>query len=81
VLRGAALEIVGERWSLLIVRDAFFGVRRFSDFAGHLDIPRAVLTERLGHLVREFCGANPARGGGRVRALGRGSTCGPSSGR
>jgi DNA-binding HxlR family transcriptional regulator len=48
-----ALEIVGERWSLLIVRDAFFGVRRFSDFAGHLDIPRAVLTERLGHLVRE----------------------------
>jgi len=28
-----ALEIVGERWSLLIVRDAFLGVRRFGDFA------------------------------------------------
>jgi DNA-binding HxlR family transcriptional regulator len=42
-----ALEVVGERWTLLIVRDAFFGVRRFSDFAAHLDIPRAVLTQRL----------------------------------
>ncbi|MCF7550605.1 MULTISPECIES: helix-turn-helix domain-containing protein [Pseudonocardia] len=48
-----ALEIVGERWTLLIVRDAFFGVRRFSDFSRHLDVPRAVLTERLGLLVAE----------------------------
>jgi DNA-binding HxlR family transcriptional regulator len=48
-----ALEIVGERWSLLIVRDAFFGVRRFSDFSAHLRIPRAVLTERLDFLVTE----------------------------
>jgi DNA-binding HxlR family transcriptional regulator len=46
-----ALEVVGERWTLLIVRDAFFGVRRFSDFAAHLDIPRAVLTQRLAALV------------------------------
>jgi DNA-binding HxlR family transcriptional regulator len=46
-----SLEIVGERWTLLIVRDAFYGVRRFTDFARHLDIPRAVLTERLGSLV------------------------------
>jgi DNA-binding HxlR family transcriptional regulator len=46
-----ALEIVGERWTLLIVRDAFYGVRRFSDFRDHLDIPRAVLTERLNLLV------------------------------
>jgi len=42
-----SLEIVGERWTLLIVRDAFYGVRRFGDFADHLGIPRAVLTERL----------------------------------
>jgi len=48
-----ALEIVGERWTLLIVRDAFFGIRRFSDFSRHLDIPRAVLTERLAFLVDE----------------------------
>ncbi|MEU8799993.1 helix-turn-helix domain-containing protein [Spirillospora sp. NPDC048819] len=42
-----ALEVVGERWTLLIVRDAFYGVRRFSDFLVHLDIPRAVLSARL----------------------------------
>jgi DNA-binding HxlR family transcriptional regulator len=46
-----ALEVVGERWTLLIVRDAFYGVRRFSDFQAHLDIPKAVLSERLGWLV------------------------------
>jgi DNA-binding HxlR family transcriptional regulator len=46
-----ALEVIGERWTLLIVRDAMFGVRRFSDFQAHLDIPRAVLTERLNSLV------------------------------
>jgi DNA-binding HxlR family transcriptional regulator len=46
-----ALEVVGERWTLLIVRDAFYGVRRFSDFAEHLDIPRAVLADRLRGLV------------------------------
>ncbi|OLF16387.1 winged helix-turn-helix transcriptional regulator [Actinophytocola xanthii] len=48
-----ALEIVGERWTLLIVRDAFLGLRRFGDFVTQLGIPRAVLTERLRHLVRE----------------------------
>jgi DNA-binding HxlR family transcriptional regulator len=46
-----ALEVVGERWTLLIVRDAFFGVRRFGDFAAHLAIPRAVLTHRLAALA------------------------------
>ncbi|MGK5554800.1 winged helix-turn-helix transcriptional regulator [Actinomadura kijaniata] len=46
-----ALEVVGERWTLLIIRDAFYGVRRFSHFQAHLDIPRAVLAARLGALV------------------------------
>jgi DNA-binding HxlR family transcriptional regulator len=46
-----ALEIVGERWTLLILRDSFFGVRRFGDFAAHLNIPRAVLSDRLGSLT------------------------------
>ncbi|MEV5575377.1 helix-turn-helix domain-containing protein [Spirillospora sp. NPDC052269] len=46
-----ALEVVGERWTLLIIRDAFYGVRRFSDFHVHLDIPRAVLSARLSTLV------------------------------
>jgi DNA-binding HxlR family transcriptional regulator len=45
------LEVIGERWTLLIVRDAFFGVRRFGDFAAHLGIPRAVLAERLKSLT------------------------------
>src|SRR3954451_14459247 len=46
-----ALEAIGERWTLLIVRDAFYGVRRFSDFQGHLDVPKAVLSDRLSGLV------------------------------
>jgi len=46
------LEIVGERWTLLIVRDAFYGVQRFADFAAHLRIPRAILSERLALLVQ-----------------------------
>ena len=46
-----ALEVVGERWTLLIVRDAFYGVRRFNDFQVHLDIPKAVLSDRLSGLV------------------------------
>ncbi|MEV0094851.1 helix-turn-helix domain-containing protein [Streptomyces sp. NPDC050738] len=46
-----SLEIIGERWTLLIVRDAFYGVHRFGDFAAHLDIPRAVLTDRLTALI------------------------------
>ncbi|MYW66038.1 transcriptional regulator [Streptomyces sp. SID8379] len=42
-----ALEIVGERWTLLVVRDALYGVRRYNDFLVHLGIPRAVLAARL----------------------------------
>src|SRR3954447_25595170 len=48
-----ALETVGERWTLLIVRDAFHGVQRFSDFQAHLDIPKAVLSDRLAGLVED----------------------------
>jgi DNA-binding HxlR family transcriptional regulator len=48
-----SLEIVGERWTLLVVRDAFYGVRRFSDFRAHLGIPKAVLSERLSLLIDE----------------------------
>src|SRR6266480_4232173 len=45
------LEVVGDWWSLLIVRDAFLGVRRFDDFQARLGIPRNTLNQRLGHLV------------------------------
>lgn len=46
-----ALEVVGERWTLLILRDCFYGVRHFSDLLAHLDISRGVLAERLDSLV------------------------------
>ncbi|MEU4266677.1 helix-turn-helix domain-containing protein [Streptomyces sp. NPDC026092] len=46
-----SMEVVGERWTLLIVRDAFFGVRRFGEFAAHLRLPRAVLADRLASLT------------------------------
>ncbi|MFI6682610.1 winged helix-turn-helix transcriptional regulator [Streptomyces sp. NPDC050485] len=46
-----ALEIVGERWTLLVVRDALYGVRRYNDFLVHLKIPRAVLAARLQSLT------------------------------
>ena len=45
------LGIVGEQWSLLIMRDAFLGVRRFEDFQHHLRIARNILSDRLGKLV------------------------------
>ena len=48
-----ALEVVGERWTLLIVRDAFLGRRRFDEFQESLGISRNVLAERLGRLVDE----------------------------
>ena len=48
-----ALEIVGERWTLLIIRDAFLGLRRFDQFHESLGIARNVLTDRLNRLVEE----------------------------
>lgn len=47
------LDIIGERWTLLILRDAFFGVRRFARFQEHLGIARNVLASRLSRLVEE----------------------------
>jgi DNA-binding HxlR family transcriptional regulator len=48
-----ALEVVGERWTILILRDAFLGVRRFDDFQRELGIARNVLQTRLRRLVDE----------------------------
>ena len=48
---GQALEAFGDWWSLLIVRDAFFGARRFGDFQKSLGIAKNVLSTRLQHLV------------------------------
>ncbi|TGB08442.1 helix-turn-helix domain-containing protein [Streptomyces sp. MZ04] len=62
-----ALEVVGERWTLLVVRDALYGVRRYNDFLVHLGIPRAVLASRLqtlvaaGVLEKRPCAQAPSR--------------------
>jgi len=48
---GRALDLVGERWSLLILRETFFGVRRYGEFARNLSIPRPTLSARLKTLV------------------------------
>jgi len=45
------LEIVGERWTWLIIRDAFLGLSRFAEFQESLGIARNVLTDRLNRLV------------------------------
>ncbi len=46
-----ALEALGDWWTLLIVRNAFFGMRRFADFEADLGIAKNVLSSRLQHLV------------------------------
>ncbi|MDX3934492.1 helix-turn-helix domain-containing protein [Stenotrophomonas sp.] len=48
---GRALDLVGDRWSLLIVREAFDGVRRFSDFQRRLGMSRSMLSQRLQALL------------------------------
>ncbi len=45
------LDLIGEGWTILILREAFFGSRRFEDFQKHLGIARNILTTRLQKLV------------------------------
>jgi DNA-binding HxlR family transcriptional regulator len=47
------LEVLGDRWTMLVMRDAFLRVRRFEDFQRELGIARNVLTDRLNRLVEE----------------------------
>jgi DNA-binding HxlR family transcriptional regulator len=48
-----SLELLGERWTLLVIREAFLGTRRFEGFLERLDIARNVLSARLARLVEE----------------------------
>jgi DNA-binding HxlR family transcriptional regulator len=48
---GRALEVIGERWTLLILRETMFGVRRYGELARNLSVPRPTLTTRLNKLV------------------------------
>ena len=47
----ATVNLVGDRWTFLILREAFFGVRRFVDFQSNLGIARNLLSDRLTNLV------------------------------
>jgi DNA-binding HxlR family transcriptional regulator len=46
-----AFGLIGDRWTLVILRSALYGVRRFDDFQVELEIPRSVLSSRLAGLV------------------------------
>ena len=48
-----SLDLVGDRWSMLIVRDAFDGISRFSDFQRNLGVAKNILSDRLSALVGE----------------------------
>ena len=47
------LKVIGDRWSFMVIREAFFGVRRFDDLQNKLGIAPNILTDRLDRLVAE----------------------------
>lgn len=67
---GRAMAILGERWTVVVLRELFNGVRRFDDIQRHSGIPRQVLSDRLAMLVEtDVVRREPYRpeGGGRTR--------------
>jgi DNA-binding HxlR family transcriptional regulator len=50
---GAALSVVGEKWTFLVLREAFNGIRRFDDMQRRTGAPRQLLSSRLARLVSE----------------------------
>jgi len=46
-----SFELIGDRWTLLILRSALYGICRFDDLQADLDVPRSVLSNRLAALV------------------------------
>nr|WP_063573387.1 helix-turn-helix domain-containing protein [Luteibacter rhizovicinus] len=61
---GRSLDVIGDRWSLLIVRDAFDGVSRFGDFQRGLGVARNILADRLRKLIEaEVLVSQPAADG------------------
>ena len=63
---GRAMEILGERWSLLILRECFYGVKRFSVMQRNLGIARNILSSRLQLLPHRHPRAPPLPGGARA---------------
>lgn len=67
---GRTMAILGERWTVVVLREVFNGVRRFDDMHRHSGIPRQVLSNRLSSLVEQgILRREPYRAetGGRVR--------------
>lgn len=63
---GHVLDIIGEGWSILIIREAFYGTRRFEEFQGRLGIARNILTARLKNLcANEILNRVPVKEGAR----------------
>jgi DNA-binding HxlR family transcriptional regulator len=71
------LDVLGDKWTLLVIRDAFYGLRRFEEFQRDLGIARNILTDRLNRLVergileRRRYEERPPRDEYRLTAMGR----------
>lgn len=50
---GRSVSVLGDRWTLMIIRDCFRGIRRFEDFQRRLGISRTIIADRLAKLVEE----------------------------
>ena len=48
-----SVAVIGDRWTLMVLRDCFLGVRRFEDFERRLGISRSIIADRLKRLVEE----------------------------
>ena len=50
---GAAIGIIGEKWTFLVLREVFNGVRRFGEMQRRIQAPRQILSDRLSRLVTQ----------------------------
>ena len=78
----STLEVIGERWTILIVRDIFLGVRRFDDLQRSLGVARNILQTRLERLVEQRDRGQeglpgPTRSATSTGSPPKGPTCGP----
>lgn len=57
-----SVAVIGDRWTLMILRDCFLGVRRFEAFQERLGISRTIIADRLKHLTQEGAEAHALSG-------------------
>src|ERR1700679_1492938 len=65
---GAAAQLLGDRWTFLILREAYFGARRFNEFAESLGLSRNILSERRKKLVAHWIFEQRAYGPSKARS-------------